>query len=405
MSGPPLLPLSLSDRTPTMPNTTQVLVLGAGAAGAAAAEVLADHDDVTTTVITTTQTAPYNRTLVNKAVATGLLEPEQAHLPPLPTPTLQDDARAIAPTEHRVRLRSGTSLHYDALIVATGSTPRLLPPEIATPEALDSGLLTALHSLDDARRVRTLIDRTRSPRVLIYGAGMIGAETAGILRQAGCTVLLAATSVIPGSTAFGPEIAKRLAQTHRTAVDTHFGSALKSIELAMDELHATFDDGRSIAADLIITALGTEPHSPPPWHGPVAVDPRLRSRDHESVYAAGGVALHERAGTPWRIDHWSDAADQGAHAARSLLADLELAEDPGPYRPHALYSAQIHHHLLVAAGHTSPLGTARTRSTAPLIITHEDADRLLAVTGLDAGPEIMHLAQQLRTPTADITHS
>src|SRR5690625_6809290 len=40
-----------------------------------------------------------------------------------------------------------------------------------------------LHSLDDALRVRAVIEQTPAARVLIYGAGFIGAETAGILNQ------------------------------------------------------------------------------------------------------------------------------------------------------------------------------------------------------------------------------
>src|SRR5690625_6751315 len=64
-----------------MPAKKHVLVLGAGAAGSSAAQVLAQHEDIATTAIAATETAPYNRTLVNKAVATGLIDAKQAHLP------------------------------------------------------------------------------------------------------------------------------------------------------------------------------------------------------------------------------------------------------------------------------------------------------------------------------------
>ncbi|GAB2550744.1 hypothetical protein GCM10027268_25120 [Brachybacterium huguangmaarense] len=237
------------------------------------------------------------------------------------------------PQEQTVHLRSGARVDYDALIVATGSVPRALPPGITSPAALESGRVTHLHSLDDALRVRGVLDRTPSPRVLIYGAGFIGAETAGILRDAGCRVTLAASSPIPGATAFGAQVAGQLSQAHRDTVDTHFGHALTRLELVESELHAEFTDGRVIAADLAITALGTRPHSPSPWGGAIAVDSRLRSRDHENVYAAGGVAVHETDGTTWRIDHWSDAEAQGAHAARSVLASLGRADAPGPTDP------------------------------------------------------------------------
>jgi NADH dehydrogenase FAD-containing subunit len=57
-----------------------VVILGAGAAGTAAAETLADVPDVTVTLVGKTGETPYNRTLVNKGVAIGLLTPEQAAL-------------------------------------------------------------------------------------------------------------------------------------------------------------------------------------------------------------------------------------------------------------------------------------------------------------------------------------
>ena len=380
-----------------MPDTTHVLVIGAGAAGSAAIRELAQHEKITTTAIIATETIPYDRTLINKAVATGLIEAHQAHLPALPTPSVRDNVHAVDPLEQTVPLRSGARLDYDALIVATGSAARPLPSRIAGPAALDSGRVTPLHSLADARRLRALLERTPSPRVLIYGAGFIGAETAGILRDFGCRVTLAASSAVPGVSAFGPQVAEQLAGAHRLAVATHFGHALTRLELVGNEVHAEFTDGRDITADLVITALGTRPIGPSPWDGPIDVDSRLRSRVHENVYAAGGVAVHESDGTTWRIDHWSDAEAQGTHAARSVLASNGLADSPGTYRPHAIYSAQIHQHLYVAAGHTGRFGTVRATSTTPLVLTHEREGRLVGVSGLNAGVDVMALVPHLHT--------
>lgn len=388
-----------------MPALKNVLILGAGAAGSAAAQELAQHTEVTTTVIVDAQTAPYNRTLVNKAVATGFIDAQQAHLPPLSVPTIRDAVAFIDVGEHDVHLRTGARMHYDAIIVATGSVPRPLPAGIASPAPLDSDLVTSLHSLEDALRVRTVLEQIPSARVLIYGAGLIGAETAGILRHAGCRPTLTAASPLPGTTAFGAAIATRLADAHRGAVDTHFGHSLNSIDVVENEVQAVFADGREIMADLAMTVLGTTPSPPAPWNDSLLVDPRLRSRDHENVYAAGGVAVHGHAGATWRIDHWSDAVAQGAHAARSVLFDMELSEDPGPYQPSAFYSAQIHQHLYLAAGYTGTLGQTRTISTSPLVLAHEHQEHLIGVSGLDAAGEVMQLVPQLNASTTGVAHS
>src|SRR5699024_723039 len=205
-------PLPRPDRSSTVSATTHVLVIGAGAAGSAAVRELAPQEKITTTAIIDAEIAPYNRTLVNKAVATGLIEADQAQLPPLPGSVVRDSVRAVDPREQTVHLRSGASLDYDALIVATGSAPRPLPSGIASPAVLHSGLPTHLHSLDDALRVRAVLEHTPSPRVLLYGAGMIGAESSGILRDAGCRVTLAGEAPVPGVTAFGAPIAEQLAR-------------------------------------------------------------------------------------------------------------------------------------------------------------------------------------------------
>ena len=63
----------------------KVLILGAGAAGAAAARVLHGSGTVSVTLVDRTGQAPYNRTLVNKGVAIGLLTPEQV-VTPAPAP-------------------------------------------------------------------------------------------------------------------------------------------------------------------------------------------------------------------------------------------------------------------------------------------------------------------------------
>lgn len=380
-----------------MSAATRVLVIGAGAAGSAAVWELAQQENVSTTAIIDAKNAPYNRTLVNKAVATGFIDTHQAQLPPLPGSVVRDSARAVDPLEQTVHLRSGARLDYDALIVATGSAPRPLPSGIASPAALDSGQMTHLHSLDDALRMRAALAVTTSPRVLIYGAGMIGAETSGILRDAGCRVTLAAEAPVPGVTAFGAPVAEQLARAHRRAVTTRFGHTLTHLDLEKNEVRAEFSDGQVATVDLVITALGTIAVSPSPWNGPITVDHRLRSRTHDHIYAAGGVAVHESDGLTWRIDHWSDAEAQGVHAARSLLASIGLADSPGIYRPRALYSAQIHQHLYLAAGHTGHSENVQTTSAAPPVLTHERAGQLIGVSGLDAGAAVMALVPELHT--------
>lgn len=375
----------------------KILILGAGAAGTAAARVLGNSDAVTVTLIGRTDETPYNRTLVNKGIAIGLLTPEQAVLPGLDA--INDTAIEVDADARIVRLESGRTEHYDALLIATGSAPRDLDADLAVAEATVTGRITALHSLHDAVTVRDLLASLGRPaRVVISGAGLVAGETATLLRDRGHDVTLLARAATPGISVFGPELAEKLAAAHQANLHTAFGRTITSLTETEDGVQLTLDDGTVLPADVLIVAHGTTPTAPAPWGSGVAVDGDLRTATPH-VYAAGGVAIHEdpALGT-WRIDHWSDAAAQGEHAARTLLVDLGVGDQPGPYQPRAPFTATIHGAMIAGAGLTGHHGAARPQSADPLVILHEQGSVPVGVLGLDAVPAVFGWMPHLYTP-------
>ncbi|WP_298866801.1 NAD(P)/FAD-dependent oxidoreductase [uncultured Microbacterium sp.] len=374
----------------------KVLVLGAGAAGTSAARVLAGSDAVTVTLIGRTDETPYNRTLVNKGVAIGLLTPEQAVIPGVEA--LGDTVLEVDTDTKTVRFASGRVEDYDALILATGSVPRLPGDSV---RGASSDRITTLHSLDDAIAVRNLLTGLGRPaQVVISGAGLVAAETATLLRERGHQITLLARTQTPGATVFGDELAQRLATAHQQHLDTAFGRTLTAVRETGDRLELTFDDGTELPADLLIVAHGTTPTAPSPWDGPVAVDDSLRAAAAH-VYAAGGVAVHDDPTLGvWRIDHWSDAAAQGEHAARTLLADLGAGEQPGSYQPRAPFTATVHGAMIAGAGLTSDHTSSRTESTDPLVIIQQRDGLPVGVLGLDAAPAVFGWMPKLYTPAA-----
>ena len=86
----------------------KVLILGAGAAGAAAARVLHGSGTVSVTLVDRTGQAPYNRTLVNKGVAIGLLTPEQVVTPGVEV--ISDTAVEVDPQGKTVRIASSSEV-------------------------------------------------------------------------------------------------------------------------------------------------------------------------------------------------------------------------------------------------------------------------------------------------------
>lgn len=384
----------------------RVGVLGAGAAGTAAAKTLhATDPTIQVELIARTGEQPLNRTLVNKGISIGLLTPEQATLPAGEATLIADTVRSLDPRTRRVHLASGQTRDYDGIIVATGSRARALGEDIpGRDEALASGRLTTLHSPADATAVRDQLAALTGPgRVLILGGGLLAAETASLFAAAGHDIALVARSSLPGSSAVGEQIAHQLLQMHQARVETYTGRSIYAVRTHPDRITLVLDDGDRLEGDLAIIAHGTLPAAPSPWTGPdgIPVDDRLRLADapEQRIYAAGGLTRHHhpRLGA-YRVDHWDDAAAQGAHAARTLLHDHDLGEDPGSYRPASTFTASIHGRILAGAGHPTLGTTTQVVCSEPTLLVHQHDETPVAVTGLDDVALVHQWAPRLHQP-------
>ncbi|MFM2721653.1 FAD-dependent oxidoreductase [Microbacterium mcarthurae (nom. nud.)] len=377
-------------------------VIGAGAAGVSAVKTLRAHGvDIDIELFARNGETPHNRTLVNKGVAIGLLEPHQTNLPPIGVQTSAYTVRGIDPRIRRVHLDSGNNRAFDALIVATGSRPRPLDDTIVgRDQALSAGRLTTLHSLTDAIRVRDLLATADPARVLFLGGGLVASETASLLTDAGHNTVLIARSALPGASAIGDDAARQLLDLHRHHHAVHLGRDVCAIRTHADHITVVLDDDTKVEGDLAIVAHGTLPAAPAPWTGPggIAVDNRLRtlSAPDQRIYAAGGVAVHHYPGrSSYRIDHWDDATAQGAHAAKTLLHDLGHGDDPGAYLPASTFSARIHGRTLTGAGHPALASYTRVISSEPLVVGHCLGDDLVALTGIDVTAAVRQWVSRL----------
>lgn len=361
----------------------RIAVLGAGAAGAAAARTLAAREDLRLTVFTPAGEGPLIRTLL-PSVAFGPLAPELVAIGLPQTDIVADAAVRVDRERREIELSSGRTLTADAIVVATGSTARELPPDLpGRDHALASGRLHTLHGIADAVRIRDLLSRhPGGADVALLGGGAIAAETASTLHRAGHRVTLIARSDVPGRAAFGDEIAELLVRVHRERVRTLLGRVLVRLDAGDESVILDLDDGTIVRADLVLAALGSVPSAPSPWTDGVDVDAGLRT-PYPGVYAAGGVARHhDDLPGPWRIDHWEESAAQGAHAARAVLADLGRGEDPGPYRPRSPFTAMVHGLAVSGAGLLSSPGT-RDAGDA-FIIRHLQGRRHIGLGAVDA---------------------
>ncbi|HEX2144330.1 MAG TPA: NAD(P)/FAD-dependent oxidoreductase [Glycomyces sp.] len=380
---------------------SNIVIVGAGAAGHAAASALRKEGYVDRmTLVHPEPHAPYNRTLVNKGVLPGLLTPEQIALPldSLGIDLVNAAATGVDTEWSTLLLRDGDQVAFDALIVATGSAPR---HGVST--ASDArGRVFGLHSAEDGTRIRDVVNGMAAPTFTVLGAGFIGAEAASHFAEVGADVHLVSRPTLPLAGVVGEPIARRVADLHHEHVDARFGRKIERIDQGRDSVTVTLDDGMRLESDLVIVAHGNTPVSQ--WavgDGGVKVDERLRAICLPAAYAAGGVAVHASTGESYRIDHWDAAAAQGAHAARTLLHDREGAPDPGPYAPTTGFTLNLYRTPIAAYGVALPKAAQRheTAESGGFVTKfHDPNGNLIAVAGIAAGPALADLRGGLSRP-------
>lgn len=321
----------------------RVAIVGASAAGLAVAETLRDEGFTGTIALIGEDPLPgYDRPPLSKK-----LHRVESDLTMLADPALlarlgldlRLGIRAIAAdaTAGTLTLASGDRIAWDALVVATGVTPFVLP----------GGGLT-LRSFDDAVRLGTALDDAAT--VLIVGAGILGCELAALVAGSGRRVLMVDPQPAPMVDRFGPAIARRLFDLHAAhGVEMHFGVPVERVRpgAGIDLI-----DGRRFDADLVLVAVGSRPEtgwldgSHIPLGNGVVCDEFCRARPN--VYAAGDVAnwFNPRFGRRMRIEHRMNATEQGMAVAANILGRNQVF-DPIPYFWTDQYDQKIQVHGLI----------------------------------------------------------
>jgi 3-phenylpropionate/trans-cinnamate dioxygenase ferredoxin reductase component len=239
---------------------------------------------------------------------------------------------AIDRASKRVSLADGDTLPYDALLLATGSSPRRLQvPGVRV------GGVHYLRTLADSDRIKQAF--LRSPRVVIIGGGWIGLETAAAARGAGLSVTIFERGELPLLPVLGREVAQVFADLHRErGVELRCQVQVAAIESEHGRVTGVrLGDGTVVAADLVLVGVGITPNTRlaadaglDVGNG-VSVDEHLRTAD-PAVYAAGDVAdaFVPQLGRHVRVEHWANAQRQGAVAAKSMLGQ-DVTFDRLPY--------------------------------------------------------------------------
>ncbi|WP_158853208.1 NAD(P)/FAD-dependent oxidoreductase [Saccharothrix deserti] len=321
-----------------MSTPSDVLVVGASAAGLATAEALRRKGFTGgLTLLGDELHAPYDRPPLSKQVLAGAWEPERALLRGQEVLdaldagfVLGDPAASLDVATRSVRTASGKVLRADAVVVATGVRPRVLPDQAGL-----SGV-HVLRSLGDALALRA--DLLTATRLVVVGDGVLGAEVASTACGLGLDVTLAGPQQAPLAAQFGPLVSDLLGQVHaERGVRLRLGAAV--LGLAGRDGRVTgvrLDTGEVLPADVVVVALGAIPNTD--WlvdsglkvDNGVVCDAGCRAAD--GVYAVGDVARwhHEGLGTLLRLENRTNATEQAAVVADNILG-VRRSYVPVPY--------------------------------------------------------------------------
>jgi NADPH-dependent 2,4-dienoyl-CoA reductase/sulfur reductase-like enzyme len=320
----------------------RIVVVGASAAGLTAAETLRREGYTgALTLIGEEPHAPYDRPPLSKQVLAGAWQAEQLALR---TKGQIDEldldlrlgttATGLDTAARVVRLGDATQVAYDGLIVATGVRPRRLPGEGGH----------VLRTLRDAQELRARLGPGR--RLVVVGAGFLGAEAAGVARGLGCEVVLLEPAPVPLAHAVGEQVGRVLSEAHREhGVDLRTGVAVTEVA----DGGVLLADGQLVEADEVLVAIGSQPNTAWLDGSRLDVADGLVCDEYceaaPGVYGAGDVARWHNPlfGTSMRIEHRTNAAEQGMAVARNLLQpEARKPFAPVPYFWSDQYDMKIH---------------------------------------------------------------
>ena len=373
-----------------------VTIVGASLAGLRAAETLRHEGfDGDVTLIGAEDHLPYDRPPLSKQVLAGKWEPERTALAtPDKMVELGVDARlgvraiSFDLATRRLTLQTGETLAVDGLMAATGARCRTLPGT----EGL--GGVHVLRSLDDCLALRNDFDAVPG-RVVVVGAGFIGAEVAATARTRGLEVTMVEALPTPLSRVLGDEMGSVCAAVHRDhGVDLRTGVGVDGLEGEGRVARVLLSDGSAVDADVVVVGIGVIPNTEWLVGSGLTVDNGLLCDASclaaERVVGAGDIARwpNELFGEVMRVEHWDNAAAQGAHAARRLLS-----ADAGPFAPVPWFWSDQYDRKIQLAGRVRPddevrvvAGSVEERRFAAL---YGRAGRLMGVLGFNRPRHVM----------------
>ena len=329
----------------------RIAIVGGSLAGLEAARTLRlEGYDGELVVLSAEHEPPYDRPPLSKELLVGSYGAADIALPVgkdldldwrLGCAALSFDASTLRLTTQR-----GTE-RFDGVVLATGA--EALRPRLGG-AGTDFIGVHVIRTLSDATGLAA--DLSASPaRVVVLGAGFIGAEVASTCRQLGLEVTVIDQLAVPSAAVLGAEVGGLMVRLQRDhGVDLRVGGTILELRGRERVEAVVLGDGTLLPADVVVLAVGVRPTVD--WLAGSGLDVTNGVLCDEACLAAPGVVAagdvarwpNGRFGTVRRVEHWDNAIRQGQHAARTLLLG------PTPYQPVPWFWSDQFGHKLQLAG-------------------------------------------------------
>lgn len=368
-----------------------IAIVGASLAGLSAARALrAQGFDGQLTVVGDEAARPYDRPPLSKEFLSGAVTEADLALE-----SDDDDLQArwllgVAATRldsrsGTVELGDGSRIAADGVVIATGSRARRWP---GTAEM--SGV-HVIRTIDDAIALRAQLQP--GARLVVIGAGFIGAEVASTARKLGLDVTVVEAAPTPLQVQLGQWLGGVVAGAHAANGTTLIcGVGVAGLSSAGGRVTGVdLADGRRLPADVVVVGIGGVPNIEWLQDSGLELGNGVQCGANgqtslPNVVAVGDCAAwHDSStGARHRVEHWTGALERPAVAVAALLSG-GLGPDTAvkaPYFWSDQYGSRIQFAGLAAPDDevTIEEGSCEDRC---LLATYRRDGRLVAVLGVD----------------------
>ena len=303
-----------------------VVVVGAGQAGSSCVAKLRNSGfEGQITLIGEEPVPPYQRPPLSKAYLLGdmalkrmFLRPETFYSENNIELRMSTRVDAINASEQTILIGDET-LHYDDLVLTTGSTPNRLPGSIG-------GALDGVFVVRDLADVDAMAARfVEGAKVLIVGGGYIGLEAASVASKLGLQVTLVEMAERILQRVAAPETSNHFRELHSShGVDLREGIGLDRL-LGEDEVEgARLTDGTELDVDFVIVGVGIAPASGLAIAAELIIENGIKVDAHgrtsdPHIWAAGDCASFPYRDTRIRLESVPNAIDQAEVVAENIM--------------------------------------------------------------------------------------